>query len=560
MEIHRVNADVLVIGSGGAGLLAASRAKQAGADVLVIDKALIGRGGATVEAAAVAATGPWSASGDGVDVHFKDTVAGGKLINNQLLVRKMVTEIGDRVRELETMGLYFDKDPSGKYVLDIGGGHTYPRLLWVTPGWVGLQIVKVLWKRMLQLGVRLRPYTHVTRLLVRDGAAVGAIGVDFRSGTILAVAARSIVLATGGIGQLYPVTTNPRNSTGDGIVLALEAGVRLVNMEQVQFYPACVVYPESVKGVGLGVLEYSKLYNAQMERFMTRYEPGRLESTTRDLVARAIFTEIKEGRGTSHSGVYLDAREVSEKDFTPYVPEYEICHRWGVDLKHELVEVAPGAHYFMGGVEIDERCRTSIAHLYAAGEVAGGLHGANRLNGNSIADVLVFGVIAGEEAAADALRSDLVPVPDEQERRETTRIANLLDRGERPMRSVQLREKLRELMWRNVSLIRTTRDLEKTVAALRALRENEITQVSIESERLRWNNELRDYLELEAMIGVSECIVHAALTRRESRGAHHISEYPTQDDVAWMKNTVTTKTGSGITTSTGVVARLDAPS
>ena len=472
----------------------------------------------------------------------------------------MVTEIGNRVRELEAMGLYFDREPGGKYYLDIGGGHTYRRLLWVSPGWVGLQITKVLWKKIVQLQVTHRPYTLVTRILVHDGAAVGATAVDFRTGTFLIISAKSIVLATGGLGQLYPVTTNPRNATGDGLALALEAGAKLINMEQLQFYPACVVYPEQVKGIGLGVLEYSKLYNAANDRFMTRYEPSRLESTTRDVVARAIYREIKEGRGTAHSGVYLDAREVSESDFKPYLPEYDICRRWGVDLKHELVEVAPGAHYFMGGVEIDERCRTSIKHLYAAGEVSGGVHGANRLNGNSLADILVFGAIAGEQAAAQASHSDSVGIPAEQERREITRIGDLLSRGRSPIRSVQLEQKLRGLMWQNVNVLRTIRELEDTVKALRALREHELTQASIENNRLRWNNELRDYLELEAMVAVAECVAHSALARHESRGAHYVADYPDQDDINWLKNTVTTKSDATVVTSPGNVARLDAQS
>lgn len=547
--------DVLVIGSGGAGLIATLKAAESGSAVLLVDKGLIGKSGATIAGSALASTGPWSRNGDSPDVHFRDTVIGGRFLNNQQLVRILVDEAPKRVRELEEDGLYFDKEPDGKYVLDVGGGHTFPRLLAVSDR-VGLQIVKVLWKRALEFGTEYRPYTLVTRILVQNGIVLGATAVDFKTGELLVIEARAIILASGGVGQLYPVTTNPRNSTGDGLALALDAGARLINMEQVQFYPACVTYPQPIRGLGLGILEYGKLLNNQMDRFMSRYEPNKLESTTRDVVARSIFSEITAGRGTEHGGVYLDARSIPEKTFGSYLHEYESCRLWGIDLHHDLVEVAPGVHYFMGGVEINELCETSIEGLYAAGEVAGGLHGANRLNGNSLADIVVFGAIAGEQAAKYAASTSHKSHAVEGDIREISRISDLLNRSHGQLNPSQLSAGLRDIMWRHVNVVRTSTGLESGISALRSFSQQDTHNVLIASNEIRWNNSLRDYLELEAMVSVAECIANSALSRRESRGAHFNADYPKQDDANWLKNTTVVKTESNITFATAPVQSL----
>jgi succinate dehydrogenase/fumarate reductase flavoprotein subunit len=524
--------------------------------VLLLDKSLIGKSGATVAASGIAATGPWSVDGDSAAIHFDDTVVGGKSLNNQRLVRILVEDVSKRVMQLEENGLYFDKEPDGKYVLDVGGGHTFRRLLAVSDR-VGQQIIKVLWKRMLQLGVEYRPYVLTTRVLSHNGTAEGATALDFRSGAFLAIAAKAVVLTTGGIGQLYPVTTNPRNSTGDGLHLALEAGARLINMEQVQFYPACVVNPEPIRGFGLGILEYGKLLNSKMERFMARYQPGRFEATTRDILSRSIFGELSEGRATSHGGVYLDAREVPENNFRSYLHEYETCLLWGIDLHHDLIEVAPGAHYFMGGVEIDERCQTSIDGLFAAGEVSAGIHGANRLNGNSLADVVVFGAMAGEQAAAYASRSKLAHLQGNQKEQESIRISRLLNRPEGMTRPLSLQEKLRGIMRQSVNVARTVQGLKEAVAKLEDLRVQELPHSSIEFPEIRWNNELRDFLELEAMVTVAECIIRSAFSRHESRGAHFIADFPEQDDAHWLKNTTVVKHENELMLSTEPVAGLE---
>lgn len=555
-EVEYAETDVLVIGSGGAGLQAAVTAAQADAKVLLLDKGLMSKGGATVSASAIAATGAWSVESDGPEPHFRDTLIGGSLLNSQRLVRILVENVAKEISVLEGMGLYFDKDADGRYVLDRGGGHTYRRLLAVSDR-VGLQIIKVLWKRMLQLGIDYRPYVLTTRILRHNGTANGAVAIDFNTGTLLVVSAKSTILATGGIGQLYPLTTNPRNATGDGLALALESGTRLINMEEVQFYPAVVVYPNGLRGISLGILEYSKLFNSKMERFMIRYEPERLESTTRDRVARSIYAEIAEGRGTDHGGVYLDARGVDDKTLKSFLHIYEFCLEWGLDLRRDLAEIAPGVHYMMGGVEINERCETSVAGLYAAGEVAGGVHGANRLNGNSLADVLVFGSIAGREAAVYALESEMPPASDMAAQEERSRIAALLARGRGSTHPAVSKENLKGLAWKHLNVVRTVQGLQEFLESLVVLRRQELPQASIESGEIRWNNDLRDYLELDYLLTVAECICRSALTRRESRGAHFVKEYPKRDDTNWLRNTVAVEDGDQIVVSSEPIGGLD---
>jgi fumarate reductase (CoM/CoB) subunit A len=274
--------DVLVIGTGGAGLYAALRAAEANVRVLVWDKGLVGKSGGTVGGAGIAAVGPWSAQGDSTDVHFRDTVVGGSYLNDQPLVRTLGEQAAGRITEREGWGLHFDREAAGRYVLDIAGGHSYPRLLAISDR-VGLQMTKVLGRKLRRCtGIEHAPDVMATRLLTREGRVVGAIGLDLGTGTILHTAAAAIVLASGGMGQLYPITSNPVQCTGDGLALALQAGGCLLNMEQVQFYPSGLVYPSSLRGFILGIQEYATLTNAQNERFMARYEPAVLEKTTRD--------------------------------------------------------------------------------------------------------------------------------------------------------------------------------------------------------------------------------------------------------------------------------------
>jgi fumarate reductase (CoM/CoB) subunit A len=297
-----------------------------------------------------------------------------------------------------------------------------------------------------------------------------------------------------------------------------------------------------------------------MERFMSHYQPGKLEHTTRDILARSIFTEISEGRGTQHGGVYLDAREVPDTTLRDsYAHEYELCLRWGVDLRHQLAEVAPGAHYSMGGVEINDRCETNIRGLYAAGEVSANVHGANRLNGNSLTELVVFGAIAGEQASAHAAQHQDSFDATEQITAERARIEGLLTRTRGPDRLIkvaELKDELRTTMARGANVVRTVGGLEETLEKLRSLR-SMVCEVVFESSEMEWNNELRDYLELESMLTVAELVTRSALGRMESRGAHYLSDYPKEDNEHWLRNTVATRMMGEVTITSSPIEGVE---
>ncbi|MGD2271973.1 MAG: FAD-binding protein [Desulfobacterales bacterium] len=520
--------DVLVIGTGGAGLYAAIRAAEAGRRVTILDKGLVGRSGGTVSGAGVSAVGPWSEPGDSVDVHFRDTIVGGSYLSDQPLVRVLTTEAQDRVREMESWGLCFDKKPDGRYVLDRAGGHSYPRVMAISDR-VGLQMTKVLRAQLLRQGVDHRQDVTITRLFTHDGGVVGAMGVDLGNGEIVQFSAPAVVLATGGIGQLYPVTSNPIKVTGDGLALALEAGASLINMEQVQFYPCGMVHPPSLHGFILGIQEYAKLYNAENERFMAKYEPELLEHTTRDRLARGIYNEIVEGRGTQHGGVFLDATEVPEETLRSFMYEREICAERGFDYHDQRVEIAPSAHFFMGGIAIDRDARSTVTGLFAAGEVSGGVQGGNRLSGNSLSEILVFGSRAGVSAARHADQADHQAPDKEQVAEETARLEKLLKRGVSELTPAQARDRLRAVMQAHVYVSRTVKGLQKAGQALEEIEQDLLPRIGINGSGLHHNYSLLAYLDMEKMVKTAQMIVSAAQTRKESRGAHYMEDFPEPD-------------------------------
>ncbi len=529
--LETFKADVLVIGSGGAGLYAAVSAAERGARTWLVDKGLIGRNGNTVMASGISVVGPWHLPGDGPEVLFRDTLEGGQGLNNQRMLRILIEETPLRVAALERWGLTFDRNPDGSYFLLQSGGHAYPRVL-VRSDRVGLAIAKALRRRALQLGVGMQEDTFITNLLTRDGQVVGAVGIDGRAGKLVVFSAKAVVLATGGVAQLFPMSASQSSNTGDGLAAALRAGAPAIDLEMIQLFPTCLVYPPSVKGFALGL--EGILLNRHGERFMARYDPQRLERSTRDITSRAIYAEIRSGRGTEHGGVYKDCRETPERVFLSYLDQYNFCLKRGLDLKKEPCEVAPALHYFMGGVQIDEWGRTGLPGLYAAGEVAGGLHGANRLGGNSLADLLVFGARAGQAAADWASESDALEPDPRQVQEETERVRSLLGRrGE--LGATQVRKAIQQVMWEGAGAIRHRAGLTKALERLAALQE-ELSQVRVASEGLVGNRELVASLEAENLLLVSRAVAISALAREESRGAHYREDFPARDDERWLKH------------------------
>lgn len=529
--------DVLIIGTGGAGLYAGIRAAEAGMRVTIWEKGLVGRSGGTVSGAGISAVGPWSDPQDSSDVYFRDTVKGGSFLSDQPLARILAEEAQDRVMELQQWGLCFDREADGSYVLDRAGGHSFPRVMAISDR-VGLQMTKVLRTRLLCFEAEHHPDVMTTRILTKQGRVTGAMGLDLGSGEILQIEAPSVVLATGGIGQLYPVTSNPVQVTGDGLALALEAGAKLLNMEQVQFYPCGLVHPVSLRGFILGIQEYAKLYNKDNERFMGRYEPENFEHTTRDRLARGIFAEISAGRGTEHGGVYLDATDLPEATFRSFMHEIEICAERGFDYRQQRVEIAPAAHFFMGGVGIDDQARTSIPGLFAAGEVSGGVQGGNRLSGNSLSEILVFGSRAGTSAAEHARENEARDTDHEQVAEEEARLQALLRRKSTDLSPSRGKDRLKFIMAEHAGVVRSAKGLTAAQEALKAVQEELLPGIRIQGSHFRYNQSALAFLELEKMVTAARAVVSAGLGREESRGAHFREDFPDWDTTVPPRCTV----------------------
>jgi fumarate reductase (CoM/CoB) subunit A len=381
----------------------------------------------------------------------------------------------------------------------------------------------------------------VTNLFTNDGGVEGAIGVNLISGDFIIFKAKAIILAMGGAGQIYPVTTNPSDITGDGFALAYRVGAELINMEMVQFFPCGLVQPELRKGLLVlepGEVEDGRLYNTQKERFMQKYDPDKMEKTTRDKLSRAIYTEILEGKGTKNGGVFMDLTNNSQEEFIKRKDEIDrVKSLTGVDLTKEFLEISPTVHHFMGGVRIDEECKTTMSGLFSAGENAAGVHGANRISGNALAETQVFGARSGKYAAEYALeRKEEIKLNRDKIREEKKRMERFLKK-EGTISIYEFRKRIKEVMWKYVAIIRRKEDLEKAVRELNLLREK-LSKIKISSGSKCYNQEWIECLEAENMLDTATMVAKSALLREESRGAHYREDYPDGNDKKWLKHTV----------------------
>ncbi len=537
--IHR--ADVLVIGAGGAGLRAAIEAATAGAHVAIICKSLLGKAHTVVAeggiAAAIASVDP----DDSWQVHFRDTMAGGKYINNWRMAQLHAQEAPGEIHNLEDWGALFDRTPQGGIMQRRFGGHTYSRLVQVADR-TGIELIRTLQDRTVELKLDVYMEYTITRLLLRDGRIVGAVGYARDTGRLVVFEAPTIIMATGGSGRLYAVTSNSWEGTGDGQALALEAGADLLDMEFVQFHPTGMVWPLSVRGIlvtesvrGEGGL----LTNSTGERFMQRYDPERMELSTRDIVARAIHAEVAAGRGSPHGGVYLSiahmpAEFIKRKVPSMYSQFLEFAH---VDITKEPMEVYPTTHYIMGGIRVDpETAATTVPGLFAAGECAGGLHGANRLGGNSLSDLLVFGRRAGAAAAAyAAAASRATPEPAQIESAEREMLAPFEPGGGENPFTVQ--GDLQTMMMADVGVLRSEEGLRDALERLEVLKERVISVRATGSRP--YNPSWHAALDVKHMVRIAEAITRSALLRCESRGAHTRTDYPAVSDELQKVNSVT---------------------
>src|SRR6187401_118553 len=399
--------DVLVIGAGGAGLRAAIAAKEAGADVGLVCKSLLGKAHTVMAEGGVAAAMGHVAPLDSWQIHFRDTMVGGKLLNNPQMAQLHALEAPDRVRELELWGAVFDRTTDGRILQRPFGGHSHARLAHVGDR-TGLEMIRTLQDHAVALGIEVYMECTVNRLVMGPDGPSGAFGYWRTTGHPIVFPAKAIVLACGGVGKAFRITSNSWEYTGDGHALAYEAGAELIDMEFVQFHPTGMVWPPGVMGILVTEAvrgEGGHLRNSKGERFMEKYDPKRMELSTRDMVARAIYTEVKEGRGSPHGGAFLDISHKPAEVVKKKLPSmyHQFKDLADVDITAEPMEVGPTTHYIMGGIRVDgDSQMTNVPGLFAAGECAAGINGANRLGGNSLSDLVVFGKRAGEYAAAFA--------------------------------------------------------------------------------------------------------------------------------------------------------------
>jgi succinate dehydrogenase / fumarate reductase flavoprotein subunit len=411
--------DVLIIGAGGSGLRAAIEALAQGASVGVVSKSLLGKAHTVMAEGGIAAAMANVDSADDWRTHFRDTMRGGKFLNNWRMAQLHAQEAPERVRELEQWGALFDRTEDGRILQRAFGGHSFKRLCHVGDR-TGLEMIRTLQDRGVQLGFDVHMECTITRLLMDGNRVAGAFAYWRENGRFVVLKAKAVVLATGGIGKAYPVTSNSWEYTGDGMALAYEAGAELMDMEFVQFHPTGMVWPPGVQGLLVTEAvrgEGGILRNRNGDRFMEKYDPQRMELSTRDVVARAIYTEVKEGRGTEHGGAFLDISHKPAEYVKRKLPSmyHQFLELADVDITKGPMEVGPTCHYMMGGVRVEaETATTTPPGLFAAGEVAAGLHGANRLGGNSLSDLLVFGRRAGLAAAQFAKQHGIVSVEPSQ--------------------------------------------------------------------------------------------------------------------------------------------------
>ncbi len=537
--------DVLIIGAGGAGLTAAIEALGHGASVAVVCKSLLGKAHTVMAEGGIAAAMANVDAADDWRTHFRDTMRGGKFLNNWRMAQIHAQEAPDRVRELEQWGALFDRTSSGDILQRAFGGHTYKRLCHVGDR-TGLEMIRTLQDRGVHLGVDVYMECAVTRLLKDGDRIAGAFAYWRETGRFVVFKAKSVVMATGGIGKAWRITSNSWEYTGDGMALAYDAGAELIDMEFVQFHPTGMVWPPGVQGILVTEAvrgEGGILRNKEGERFMERYDPEKMELSTRDVVARAIYTEVREGRGTEHGGAYLDishkpAEYVKRKLPSMYHQFKELAD---VDITQGPMEVGPTCHYMMGGIRVEaETAQATVPGLFAAGEAAAGLHGANRLGGNSLSDLLVFGKRAGAAAAEHARRAAPVDIDGGDVEKATREMLEPFERasGDSPY---QIHRELEETMQNYVGIFRNEEDLQKGLSELENLKQRAAV-VKVDGSRL-FNPGWHLARDLKSMLTVSEAVALSAQERKESRGAHSRIDFPKYDETWAKQNNVIVRDG-----------------
>jgi succinate dehydrogenase / fumarate reductase, flavoprotein subunit len=528
--------DVLIIGAGGAGLRAAIAATERGLSVGVVSKSLLGKAHTVMAEGGIAAAVGNVDPDDSWRQHFIDTMKAGKFINNWQMAEIFAKEAPERVIELEQWGALFNRTSEGKISQRPFGAHTYRRLCHVGDR-TGLEMIRTLQEKILSTEAKVYMETTITKLFTKDGRVVGALAYTRESGKFIHFKAKAVVMATGGWGRIYKVTSNSWEGTGDGVILAYNVGAELVDMEMVQFHPTGMVWPPGVRGllVTEGVRgEGGVLRNSEGKRYMENYDSERMELSSRDVVARANYTEVTEGRGSEHGGVYLDITHLGYNGIMKKLPTmYEQFKNLAdIDISKEPMEVFPTIHYTMGGIKVEpETCATNIPGLFAAGEVGGGLHGANRLGGNSLSDLLVFGRRAGEGAcdyAEESTHSTEIEASEVAE--EKRRVLEPLEKPESDSdeNPFMIQQELQDAMMEHANLMRNEDSLKEGLGKVLALKDR-IPNVKVKGSTL-FNPGWHAAMDVYHLIQVSEIILRTALERTERRGAQWRLDYDGPDE------------------------------
>ncbi|MHA1939941.1 MAG: FAD-binding protein, partial [Candidatus Thorarchaeota archaeon] len=511
MNYKTIMCDVLVVGAGGAGCRAAIEAANHNLDVIMLSKELLGKAHtAMAEGGYNVAIGNVDPD-DNPEIHFSDTIIGGAHLNNQKLAEILVRDASERIFDLEEYGAVFDRTPEGKIAQRPFGKQSWRRTAYASDR-TGSEIMVTLTEAIRKTSVRVFDEVFATKILVEEGRVAGVTAIDLKYGDYLVFRAKSVVMATGGAGRIYEVTSNAQLDVGDGYGMAYEAGCELIDMEMVQFHPTGMVKPESARGrlVTEAVRgEGGILLNNKGERFMKNYYPEVMELAGRDQVSRSIMTEVLEGRGSPDGGVYLSIahlpKSIIEFRLESMIEQFEDA---GVDIREEPMQVSPTCHHFMGGIKIDEESGTNITGLYASGECTGGVHGGNRLGGNALADTQVYGALSGESAAKFAKENSHTGINLDVIVKEFEKLEAMLERKE-GISPADAREELTKLMWQKVQMFRKEEDLQYAMKELQRIEKKVVPNIKVDVRVKRFNPGWHQAMEFEHMVMTARMVAEA---------------------------------------------------
>lgn len=544
MKIVETLYDVIIVGSGGAGLKAALSAIDKGAKTLLITKGEPQRSGGTLSAHySFCAVPPVSEVGDSAQQFADDIIRSSEGISDPSLVRVLSEQAMDAIAYAEQLGVKFDRTADGNnYQLGWLAGHTHARAFHVG-NVVGRDLTRVLLRRLNKTNAEIHPFTQVLQLHVEDGQYKGLYAYHYATDELLYYRSKSVVIATGGGSQLYELNTNPVEATGDGYSLALQAGIEVLDMEFVQFYPTVLVSPQGTRGLmfnsGIVIPKGARIKNKHGVDFWDQYQVGELKQATRDLMSKIMAAEINAGNGTDEGGLIVDASMVDAKDIPQL--QQQLLTDLGLDGEAMQYEVAPGAHYFMGGIKINEQGAASIQGVYAAGECTGGLHGANRLAGNALSENQVFGAIAGAGAAEYALASnknnniqERIPSLEDEHMKQFHLRWGFLHRQSSDSKAditiMELTRQLKQTMQRYVGVNRNEQQLQLALSELERIEQLLREQIVLPIQSMPYYRERIKCIELSHMLYTAKAIIYGALERRESRGAHNRTDYPVKQE------------------------------